>query len=278
MKRILLLGALCGAFALAAETRSLTITEGTDFAPKGVVKQEDGSLLITNNNGFRSIPAKRLKIDPAKSYELKFELKLADGMDFAPSVSVAANGCDAAGNMIVGAQASPVSGTETEVLEDAPKGATSLKLKSTAGWKAIPKLFLRSFSLAIGAKENFADVPNPRITPHVKKFAVSEEPGEIEFVRPVAYPIAAGTKVRVHLDQASFGIGTQYIKPTAEWKSFTIRILPRQEYETGKIISGSCWWPGVESAGIYFSLRTGGKKIPAGSGVLIRNISLTEVE
>lgn len=276
MRTTLLLGALCGALTLAAGSQSFT--EGTDFKPKGVVKQEDGALRITTLDGFRNIPGKSLKIDPAKSYELTFELKLADGMDFPVSVAIAANGSDARGNMIVGAQAAPLFGTETEVLEDAPKGATSLKLKSTAAWTAIPKGFRNSFSLAIGTKEKCADLPSRRLTAQVKTYDCSAEPSEITLKRPLAFPVAAGTKVRVHLDQASYGIGTQYLRPTAEWKSFTVKILPRQEYAPGKVISGNCWWPGVETAGVYFSVRTGGKKIPAGSGVLIRNITLAEVE
>lgn len=280
MKRALLLGALCGALALAAESQSLTCPEGSDFAPKGIVKQEDGSLLITTNDGFRTIPAKTIKIDPAKKYELKCEFKLAGAEADNPvrSLVVAVNGSNTAGQVFLGATVSALSGTETEVLEDAPKGATSLKLKNTAGWKAIPKPFLKSFSLAIGAKENFADVPNRQITPHVKQFAVSEEPGEIEFVRPVAFPIPAGTKVRVHIDQASFGIGTRYLKPTAEWQNCTITVLPRQEIAAGKLISPCCWWPGVETAGVFLWVRTVGGKIPSGSGVLIRNLSLAEVE
>lgn len=278
MKRALLLGALFGAFALAAETQSLTVTEGTDFVPKGIVKQDDGSLRITTNDGFRTVPAKMLKIDPAKTYELKWEFKLADAEAPVRSLVVAVNGSNAAGQAFFGVSVSAMPGTETEVLEDAPKGATSLKLKSTAGWTAIPKMYLKSFSLAIDAKENFADVPNRRITPHVKNFAVSAEPGEVEFVRGIAFPVAAGTKVRVHLDQASFGIGTRYLKPTAEWQSCTITVLPRQEIAAGKVISPSCWWPGVEIAGVYLWMRTDGGKVPAGSGVLIRNLSFAEVE
>ncbi|MBP5531876.1 MAG: hypothetical protein J6Y54_07610 [Lentisphaeria bacterium] len=278
MKRALLLGALFGVFALAAESRSLTIAEGTDFLPKGIVKQDDGLLRITTNDGFRTIPAKMLKIDPDKTYELKCELKLADAETPVRSVIVAVTGCNANGQGLVGTHVSAVSGTETEVLEDAPKGAASLKLKITAAWTAIPKGFRNSFSLAIGTKEKCADLPSRRLTAQVKTYACSADPSEITLKQPLAFPVAAGTRVRVHLDQASFGVATQYIRPTAEWKSHTIKILPRQEYAEGKVISGNCWWPGVESAGIYFSVRTGGKKIPAGSGVLIRNISHAEVE
>ena len=89
MRFAFLLGACCAALTLAAEPQTMIYSEPADFAPsKGLVKQEDGSLLITSIDGFHGTPAKALKIDPAKAYELKYEIKLADGSEPIPSIIV----------------------------------------------------------------------------------------------------------------------------------------------------------------------------------------------
>ena len=263
---ITLIAVGCAALVGAAELQRIAYTEPEDFRGPKMEKQGDGSLLL-RRGATRSV--KSIKVDQTKRARLTLEYKLAEGSD-PVSVVVAVNTL-MKGRPIGGMTVSVVDGSFTELAEPVTKGATSFKVKDASKWVNPVKGRRRNLCAVFNAKEDLSDLPNLFCSGLIDNVAPD---GVVTLRKGVSltrdYP--AGTKVRQHYDDESFGIGTLYLRAASDWKTAAIIVNPPAPGEF--IYTKNIWWPKVNAAGVTFQLRG---KIPADGGVLFRNIVLEEL-
>ena len=263
---ISLLAVGCAALVGAAELQRITYTEPEDFRGPKLEKQEDGSLLL-RKGATRSI--KSIAVNPAKRCRLSLEYKLVEGCE--PISLVVAVNTLVKGRPIGGMTVSTVDGTLTELAEPVVKGATSFKVKDASKWVKPSAKGRRNLCAVFNAKEDLSDLPNFSGSGLIE--SVSPD-GVVTLRKGVSltrdYP--AGTKVRQHYDDESFGIGTLYLRAAPTWKTAAIIVNPPAPGEF--IYTKNIWWPKVNAAGVTFQLRG---KIPADGGVFFRNIVLEEL-
>ena len=254
----------CAALLGAAELQRLVCSEPADFRGPKLEKQEDGSLLLTRGS-VRSV--KSIKVDPTKSCRLTLQYKLLS--DSEPIGLVVAVNSLTNGRPIGGMTVAAAKETLTELAEPVEKGAKSFKVKDVSGW-AKATAGRKNMCVAFNAKEDLSDLPNLFCSGLIAGFTPE---GEVTLRNgKIARDYPAGTKVRLHYDYESFGIGTLYLKAGNEWKSAMITVKPAVPGEFN--YARSVWWPKVNAAGVHLMLRG---KIPADGGVLFRNIVLEEL-
>ena len=242
----------------AAEPQRLAPSMPEDFIGSGVKKAEDGTLLLDAKGIIRS--RENLKLDPAKSYQLSFDYKLAPESRPVQLIT-AVDAISPSGRRIFGFQVCGAPGSETELTAEAKPGDRILKVKDTSKWpNAIPPR-VATF-LAFNAKADGSDLPSTDMSSFIEKYTPE---GEITLKTPLAKGYPAGTPVRIHLDRASFGTGTRYLRPMQEWRTLKVVIMPPAPDGT---FSADRWWPGTDRIGILLQPST---EIPPGSGVLVRN-------
>ena len=110
----------------------------------------------------------------------------------------------------------------TELVEAAPKGSKTLKLKNMSGWN---KKVFGGCLLALDAREDGSDLPNFRLLP-VKILKATEENGTwtVELEKPIAVDLPQGMTVRQHLNGGANYIGKQFQSLTTEWTPFTVTL------------------------------------------------------
>ena len=259
MKKTALFLAAVAAAALAgaAETAKFAPSKPQDFLHGEKLEEKDGALVM---RGGMFTTKEHVAFDSAKPGVLSLEYKLLP--DAKPTMFVVAfDARDAKGALLIGANIFGHKGTETELAAPVKKGDRVLKLKDGSRWQT-PE-FRRGTMVAFGAKADSSDLPNRRISSLI--VSVSSE-GEVRLRYPVGVDYPAGTSVRAHRDTGSFGIGSTYLKPTAEWKKCTVKIRPRREGDAGS------WWPFVEKVGVRFGFLGNNPE----AGVMIRNIEFTQ--
>ena len=244
----------------AAEPLRLVCTEPADFRGAEMKKQEDGSLLIDRAGGsVRSIKA--LPVDPSKSYRLSVEYKLAPGC--APIGVIVAVNTLMRGAVLGGMTVAVIPGTMTELAEPIKKGDKSFKVKDVSGWPQGNLVGKRTVTVVFNAKEDLSDLPNRNTCGLIAEVTpdgvVTRRSGAMTCDLP------AGTKVRLHNDFESFGIGTLYLRAENDWKTALIIVKPA----TPGVYTKSTWWPKVNTAGVYLQVRG---KSEGDVGVLFRNI------
>ena len=259
---ITLLAVGCVAMVGAAELQRITYTEPEDFRGPKMEKQEDGSLLLRKGTA-RSI--KSIKVDPTKRARLSLEYKLASGTE--PIGLIVSVNSLMKGRPLGGMTVAAIDESLTELAEPIQKGAKSFKVKDVSKWIR-PDKGHRNMTVVFNAKEDKSDLPNVVSYGLIEGFT----PDGVVTLRTgtVTRDYPAGTKVRLHHDFESFGIGTLYLKAGTEWKTAAIIVNP----ETPGTFTKNSWWPKVNAAGVHMALRG---KLPEDGGVLFRNIVLEEL-
>ena len=260
MKRIASLIAIGCALVCAAEPVKLAPSTPKEFTDGAKLETTDGALLVRTTGSF--ISKQHVAVDKTKPGRLTLEYKLAPGAKPDPFV-VSLDVLDAKGIRIVGAHIFPIKTTETELAADAKKGDKTLKIKDASQWQDIP--LKRGTMVAFNVKEDLSDLPNRTVSGLIE--SVSPE-GEVTLRVPLRVGYPAGTRVRVHRDIGSFGIGSTYRRAGEEWQKLTIEIKPDSKDEAYR------WWSFAEKVGPRFGFVRG--KINEDAGLLIRNIEFTQ--
>ena len=188
---------LCGAAALIAGTLSAQEAEVKDFVANPALWQQkapyiqktDAGLLI---KGRAMLTTAKFAVDPAKTYAVQVEASAKQPDGKSSWVLVGYDVFDKNGKQITSSHVGAIGGTLTTVAEDAPKGATVIKLKDGSKYRKA------SAVLAFDAKEDFSDLPNYNISPAVKNIAKQGDVWEITLSSPLKTDIKAGTAVREH--------------------------------------------------------------------------------
>ena len=193
-KMSILIGAvLLTAFGtLGAQEPPTTLNTAADWTKNANVSDVDGVLNVKKQT---IIFSKKFDIDPNKKYTLSLSGRTVNMEDEKASSLVYAGFAVYAenGRMIGAVNSAVVAGTLTEVVEDAAKGATVIKIKD--GSKFVKKYGV----LAADAKEDLSDLPNFNIFGNVKDAVAKDNVWEVTLERPLAREIKAGTVVREHL-------------------------------------------------------------------------------
>ena len=242
---------------LAHKNVRIALSEPEEFLNGEKLEMKEGALVLKKDN---IVSKKHVAFDSAKPGVFTFEYKLANGAK--PVMFYAAlDTRDAKNQKLSGSYIFGFKETETELAASTKKSDRVIKLKDGSRWQK-PEYRRGVVVVAFNAKEDGSDLPNHRLRP-VKNISPD---GEVTLRSPVGAAYPAGTRVRLHRDTCSFGIGSTYLRPTAEWKKCTIEIRPRTEGDAGS------WWPFAKTVGVLFGLRGSDPE----AGVMIRNIEFSQ--
>ncbi|MBQ9336632.1 MAG: hypothetical protein IJS14_04975 [Lentisphaeria bacterium] len=253
-----------GAAALIAGALSAQEPEVKDFVANpalwlqkspNIQKTDDGLLI----KGRAMLYTAKFAVDPAKTYTVKFEAssKQADGKPSWVLIGFDVYGKD--GKQITSSHVGALKGTLTTVVEDAPKGATVIKLKDASKFRKV------SAVVAFDAKEDFSDLPNYNIAA-VKDIAKNGDVWEITLAKPLAQDVKAGTSVREHGMGGYLYTATPNVKAELVSKTGTLKGIAKSGW------LGSQWPAGT--ATVRFLLLVNWSSAP-GMETLFKTISLT---
>lgn len=189
LKRIAVVAATLVAgivFAQESFTFNAPADWGSTFAKDA--KNVDGTLVVPKTCMMTS--ARRVTIDPAKTYELTFQVK--SGTQDQVKI-LAGFACYAKnGRFISCVNAQPIAGTDTVLVEEAKAGATTIKVKDASKWGK-----QGYYAIALNTKEDYSDLPNFDIHSSTMKNAVQEgESWTVTLARPLKKDLPAGTALR----------------------------------------------------------------------------------
>ena len=259
-KKIMILSAaLCIGTLSAAEI--FKVAAPADFEKTKKITQESELLLVNGSGDF--FTAKDFKLDPAKKYKLSGQFRLRSGspvqvwLGYAPLNSKK--------KVLFPIYVNPVANTGTEVVAAARRGTKLMKVKDASKWKQ------RSCYVAFNVKDDFSDLPNFSVLA-IAKDGVKQngDVWEITLAQPLKKNIAEGTKVREHINGATFIWNAGTAKVQNKWINragvLNGQVMP------GKPVVGHKLWPGTQSVRII--IRVTGK---ADSVTELRNIKIEEL-
>lgn len=269
---LLLMAGVCAANA----AESMIIKTGADFATAGIKDQPDGSLLMDKPAYYRS--KQRLAVDPNKRYRISCELKLIEGSK-PVGVILTTYPEMKSGKSIFGWNVYVVPDTETELTADAQKGDSFIEVKFTPQLEQIERLSGYRVVFNIDKTGNHNDIPNFEISDFIKNKAVDTQNGviKLELQRPLQKAYPKGSGVRLHRDRLPWGPGASHcILKGQEWTKIEkiIESMPSLPMEEAPV---NMLWPGTSRLGIMI-FPWPMKPLPEGSGVLIRDLELSEIE
>ena len=135
-----------------------------------------------------------IKVDPKATY--KFSVKFASatpGPMYCGLVPIDKNGKEIACRNVQIAYR-----TDSELLETAAAGSDTIKVKTAPNWK------MHSYPyVAFNTKPDYSDLPNYDVAP-VKSVTPGADGIEVKLSRKLGKEYAAGTKVRMHTDGATY--------------------------------------------------------------------------
>ncbi len=113
-------------------------------------------------------------------------------------------------------------GSEAVLAEEVAKGAKTLKLKDAPNWASLVKNGGRI--VAMGAKEDYSDLPNRNLCYYVTKLEKQGESLCVELSSPAYKGYPAGTKVRLHKEGGYQWCLLEFGAMTPTWKNYKARI------------------------------------------------------
>ena len=264
---LILLGMLAVIPAFAAE--NLIRPEGgwPNAAVDAELSQAEGTrvLRLSKSKGWIYIGDK-MTIDPAKTYTISMDLRSADPAALSRMNYIGLVMYDERNRAIVRDNVQSVPGAFAKVAADTPAGAVQITLDRVVDLSNAAK---KGLCLAINAKEDFSDMPNPTRTGKITKVQTVDGKTVVTLAAPYAKALPAGTPVRVHYIMAGFSYGILLGGLGAEWKHYTVRV-------SGVAMDGSAgydkFWPGAKTFQLLFVVNPNAN---IQSSVLIKNISVT---
>ncbi len=211
MKNLFVLTLLCAGLLMAQETTSLMDLKLWSSPFKTATITQKGDAIVVKGSSEVSINT-RFTCDPEALY--KFSAMIRSDVKKG-SVRMALRMFDSRKREIAVVHYANKNDSLTEVVENAPKGATMLKLKDISKWN---KALYGNCGLAFNAKEDFSDLPNFMIVP-LQIADVKQEEGfvTLNLKRPITVDLRAGTKVRQHY-YGGASYYTPFVPIATEWK------------------------------------------------------------
>ncbi len=135
----------------------------------------------------------------------------------------------------------PIDGTFTAVLADANPGDSTIRVADASKWN-------KSMMLAVGAKEDFSDLPNRNLL--AVKSAVKDGDGwNVELAAPLKVTVLKDSNIRFHDLSAGHCYGIMVGKPLgADWKEYSMTIGS----QAAKDAPYTKFWPGTKYARFVF--------------------------
>ena len=262
MKLMLGAAAVMAAGSLAAQTT--TFNKAADWKKSKMLSEADGMLKVSCVSSMAMLSgAKKIDIDPAKTYTLKFTV-------CAPDAAAKPGSWTLGGFMVYDKNGRPINcincatlaNTQTEVVADAKKGDTVLVVKNASKFKKSPY-----YSIVAGAKQDLSDLPNRNIIGSgIKDIAQDGESWKITLVKPLVKDVKAGTSVRVHSSGGYlYTAGVKYVGK--DWVTMSGKIKGIRK----GVWSGNFWPAGAAKADVIILANWNRQKTP----VQIKDVSLT---
>ena len=229
---------LCGAAALIAGVLSAQEAEVKDFVANPALWQQKAPYIQKTDDGLlikgrAMLTAPKFTIDPEKEYSLQLVVSAKHAENKASWVLAGYDVFDKNGRQITSSHVGAINGTLTIVAEDAPKGATVVKLKDGSKYRK------GSAVLAFDAKEDFSDLPNFNISSSVKSIAKQGDVWEITLVSPLKKDIKAGTPVREHGQAGYLYVASPGVKAEPVSKTGTVKGIAASGWGGGKWPAGA---------------------------------------
>ena len=177
---------------LGAQELPASLNTAANWNKNANISDVDG---VINVKKMTPLSSKRFDIDPAKKYTLKLSARAVNMEDEKAGSLIYAGFAvfDQKGRMISAVNSAAVAGTLTEVVEDAAKGATVIKIKD--GSK-----FAKKYGVMVaGAKADLSDLPNFNFIAGVKDIAAKDGVWDVTLERPLVRDLKAGTVIREHM-------------------------------------------------------------------------------
>lgn len=195
--KLLTIGCALSAMTLGAEVIDLSAKTAWWHAGGNPTFQE-GKIICPRRTHIFSKSS--FAVDPAKTYTLSMDIKRLKEDAKLPSLLYGYEGLDAKGKPVPVYSYQTVPGTFTEVTAAAKKGDTVLRIKDGSKWRQSP-----DFYIIANAKEDFSDIPNRNfLTSGVKNIKKEGTEYVLTLTRPLKTDVAAGTKIREHLNNGYF--------------------------------------------------------------------------
>lgn len=205
-----------------------------------------------------------LKIVPGKSYLLSGEFKSAE-KSVPAKLFFGLYENDKNGKLITSAYVFAIKDTQTKLLDAAPAGTVTLKVKDASKWQT--KV---GSCAAFNVKSDFSDLPNPRLSPKIKSVAKVDNGYLLTLAEPLKHSYPAGTAIRQHRFAGSYHYTAGNKMLTADWQSFSIIITGTAAYG----VPVQRWWRGIDSAALLILANYGGG---SDSVMLMKNLKLEEL-
>lgn len=177
--------------AVSAQELPSSLNKAADWNKNANVTDVDGVINVKKQTAFYS---KKFDIDPQKKYTLKLSVKAVNMQNEKDKSQVYAGFTvfDQKGRRISPINCNIVPGTQTEVVEDAVKGATVIKIKDGS------KFAQQWCVIVTGAKGDLSDLPNYNYIGNVKSVGSNNGVWEVTLEKPLTRDVKAGTVIREH--------------------------------------------------------------------------------
>ncbi len=261
MKLMLGAAAVMAAGSLAAQTT--TFNKAADWKKNKLVSDGDGVLNVACVSSQAMLTAaKRIDIDPSKTYTLKFSVRAPDAVTEPFSLILGGFAVyDKNGRAVSCIHSGVIANTQTEVAAGAKKGDTVLTVKDASNIKASPE-----YGIVAGAKQDLSDLPNRDIlSVGLKKVEKDGDVWKITLIRPLARNVKAGTSVRIHLNGGYvYTAGVKYVGK--DWVTMSGKIKGIEVGSWGRNV----WPAGTAKAEFIILANWNTQKTP----VQIKDVSL----
>lgn len=177
---------------ISAQELPASLNKAADWSKNANVADADGVINVKKQTPLFS---KKFDIDPKKKYTLKLSVRAVNQKNEKDKSMVYAGFTvfDKKGRTIGSINSSVAPKTMTEVVEDAAKGATVIKIKD--GSK-----FAKKWGVIVtGAKADLSDLPNFNFIGNIKSIESKDGVWEVTLERPLAREVKAGTVIREHM-------------------------------------------------------------------------------
>lgn len=220
---------------MAAEPQVLELKQKSDWAApaRGIALVADGEWEITGPVDLAG--ARSFKVNPEKPVTISFDIKKS-AENLRPLVYIGFWPMDADRIRIQPFHVRCEAGGDTELLEAAPAGATSLKLKAirrkhSASWK----------HLAVGTIKG-CPVPQFDLIEMKSLAKLDDNTLEATLAKPLEKELAAGTALHFHGNGPGMYAAYDAKTPGDEWATVTCTVIGMQE---GFPAKDARWWKGT---------------------------------
>lgn len=271
---VALLIALFAGAALAQEAEDLVKggdAETGSIWARGNVKIADGGegggkCFSTRTRGSW-IGKQRIPVSPEKTYVLSASFKStgkAKSRAYLGFVPFSAKGRQIGPQMV-----NVCLNTLTALAEDCKKTDKIIKIVDGAKWKTG-----RHFLIAFGAKKDFSDLPNSKLSSaNFVKIEKKEGFWEVELKGPCGQAFPKGTQVRAQAFGGSYMYClVAYKEIPDKWTRYTVKIKGMAKYGA----PSNKFWPGTASVSLLALTNYGQTK--GDMELLVDNISLVELD